>query len=252
MKDPLTKDSDHIWKVDLKWIALAFYALGFIYSISYYSWFDISIIHYLSLSEILLLSIHEVTRAIVILLFLLVFAGLLYPIFLKRLMGKKTLFWLKRRHVIEKKKNKFTELDFTVILYLWFALVVVLIVVVLLGRMNLTNAFFLGVFGFCLPLLMVRDNDQFQPIYLFFSVLFVMAGLKGAYDAEAIESSEKLVSFVYLENYYNTLHCSQYSFIGETSSTIFLFDNHQEVTLIFDRGDVVQLKNYKVDPILEN
>ncbi|KIO52061.1 hypothetical protein [Flavobacterium hibernum] len=224
--------------------------IGYVNLESYYYFFDIEIINYLEISEILLLFFN---KSILIILLLISIIFIIYLVDEKITQeindNKKDLEALKHR--TEKTKQKISRGGWILIILLIFFIIVDIIFANYIGLIFPIGFLVLIIINriaekTVLKIIINKDSILSFIIYfglqilLLFNLLTISTSIENGYRLRYQSKQSKLVCF-----YYNgkTIKTSKKTiYVGETKKYIFLFDKENEETLIFKTDEIKDLK----------
>lgn len=229
-------------------IFLLLTTLGYIHLQAYYYFFDIQIINYLDLTEIVLLFFN--TSILLILIILIV-------IFTIYILDKKIANDVKIKSAAGQPKKKFSNrlgyiLFFTQIIY---AILVYLSgyyigLIYPFGYLTLIAIFFL--FEKLFLKTMLKENNSFFFISLYICIAaFLLTNLctitnsiETGYNIRNSNKEIKYISFTYKNKIVES--SKNFVYVGETKSYMFLFDSKMKQTTIYKKENIddLKMKNY--------
>lgn len=209
--------------------SLGCYGIGFIYMVLYYSAFNIPVIYYLSLNDLLLFALTIILPVAVIALILEIIVMSELKIIINQLLRR-----FKRSEINDQNLDTILSTLIFILMLLYLIVVktkispnvhffIILSAVVFLGRIfsnNNSNRLKSSVFLFCLGFL----------VGIFSIINF---GKTGKANLE--------VKFRYNDKIVNTTYWTDVIYIGETSSSIFLYDVATQATSVFEKEKISNL-----------
>src|SRR5690606_26916386 len=241
------------------------YVLGYAYLAMYYFQFEISIVNYINLQDILFTTINSLVALIVTYLFVeigLYVIGILllkttFRLFVKNKFLKRLGNNQRVQKHVEFRKQKFysDNIDGTSL----FLLILITSLFIYFGDEKIL------VFSLYVPFLIIKIyrlipkekedlqiqiNQLFSGVLIFTFVLcFAYWGYKDGTTAKSRKNG-KQIEFIEQDNEYNT-KSESLSFIGETNEYLFLYNNKDRVTLIFNKSGLRSLKVKDTSPTNE-
>ena len=246
MKDYIHDLSEQI-APNLKLFAIILYSFGFVRFLLYYSWYGIDIIHFISLTEILLYTLKEFLRISIFFIGTL-FAGTGILILVRFIFRVKYYysFSLLKEHYKEKKDNvgAFTAIEAMDLFFSWIGAIFVLFGLFEFGVIREDTAYLSAMALFLLTLLVPPYEEKHIVFFSVLLALLIIAGIRGRFDAELGKREDREVSFYYEGKSFDTRGGSEYRFIGETTNNIFFYKNQDSITLIFDKNSIKHYISY--------
>lgn len=241
------------YKSNIPIFLLLVYSLGYVYLNRFYSQFNISIENYISLTDILFLVINKVIYTI--LLYLIIEAGLIFiSQFSLNMLARIHYIKNNKDEILEKKVNEFINKHHNET-----SLVILLIVsigYVYFGEEILEIAAILFSLFFIKLLFVIKKNqkpdEQSQMFYdlsfiILLPIFLICFGIWGYSESKTIKLNSAIqkelprVEFSCNGKVYSTKNLN-FIYIGETSSSLFIYDKIKRNSIIFNKTNISELK----------
>lgn len=245
------------YKSNIPIILLIFYSLGYIYLNRYYHQFNISIENYITLTDIIFITVNTIIKLSIIYLifdfFLLIISNIILKIFYSRKLNHK----IKGRVDNNKIYNRYYSLVIKKQIekqmkYVSFYLSLICLFILLFSLSDKIYIFTIYIPYFLVkihPISHSKENKNkrivVQIFLLIFSIMLIISFANlGSIDGLSVKTSQtsKIIEFTENQKYYN-VNSDSLNYIGETSSFIFIYDKKNRKSLIFQKNNI---SNYKI------
>lgn len=247
-------------KIDKYIFILIFYFLGLINVIFYFKEFNVNILKFLTINDLLFFSIEFLIQFFLLLLFSFIFLFILILLI--------SIFFKNKNLKVIKKINNITDfLSLFFLLFFAFSFeimnyninyILVIFTTIIIKLMinnkylfflfNTENKFDVNDDDFSSGLISFLKKRTYKikiPIYLFIIIFGIrlFSSLTSKYVKKGNNKSDIEVSFIYNKNLYSTYNNSNTFYVGETYECLFLFNSKTNSTQIFYKN---QLNNYNI------
>lgn len=228
---------------------LLLYGWGFLYNYFYYQYFGVNIISYLSLPEILIDAITSISCIVLMLLITQILVNILaYLVFI---LLKKIDYWM-----LYPKLDGFYKKQFLTVSILIDMILIQMFVLFIHNDSTILKIDSYVYFKYFFPALLfsvfVKSISMDSLILfgistkkfliIFFPIMlltFIYGGAKRTYEYKIKTKSDYISTFEMSNGKSYSTNDSIFN-IGETNSTIFLFDNNLKKTIIINRNNLIQ------------
>lgn len=239
------------YKTNIPIIILVFYSLGYIYLNRYYSRFDISIENYISLTDIIFVTIINLVRLAIIFIFvefvLVVISTFILKVLYSKKLNPKSDVRLRNKSIYDKYYNLVInkQINGTSFFILLIGLFVSLFIDVDFDIVILFLPFFIIKLHQITNYKNIAERNrmlQYSGLIMYF-VLIVCFAIWGHNDGNFAKTSDNLSIIEFSENKtkYNTA-ADSLSFIGETSLYLFVYEKNSRKTLVLNKQKIFDFK----------
>nr|WP_315221665.1 hypothetical protein [uncultured Flavobacterium sp.] len=204
--------------------SLSGYGLALIYLSIYYYCFDVPIIYYLSLNDMLLFAVTLIMPALLVVLFV--------EYVIIRLLKKQ----LYKRQLEPNEEKKFNNICIVVI-----GLLTIVLLFINYIKINPNLLFNVILSSFLIVAKIESKDPENRNISPFIAVAGLFIGLFFSVTYSKSGSANKDVKFNYDGKTVQTCFCYNLNYLGETSSTIFLYDFKKKITFVYEKADISNL-----------
>lgn len=211
------------------YFSIGCYGIGLTYLSLYYSAFDVPIIYYLTLNDMLLIAVTIMVPLIVVAFIVdLVILETIKSIIIKS---------VKKRALTAKEESGFYAYSAFLL-----SMIMLLIVIFKVIKNNPNLYFFVLVSSMILfAKLAVRINSSQRIGPAITVILGLVLGISSLVEYTKTGVSNKDVKFTYENKIVSTRYYSNLSYIGETSNTMFLYNLESRVTFVFEKSKISNL-----------
>lgn len=245
-----------IFKSNLTIITLIFYVLGYAYLNMYYFQFDISIVNYINLQDIIFTTINSLVVLFLAYLFVefgLYIIGILilntsFHLFIKRKFLKKLGNNIRVHKYINFRNEKYNS-EYLQVTSLTLLILITILLLYFSNEKTFIISLFFPFFIIKLYQIIPKENgDILIQINQFFlgllTFIFILCfAYWGYYDGTTAKKSENVLQIEFKEENitFNTKSDSL-NYIGETNEYLFIYNNKNRETLIFSKSGINSIK----------
>lgn len=219
MKEQIAFIKENVWL-----FTIAGYGLGILYMSIYYYYFDVPIVNYLSLNDILLVTVT-----------LIIPVGISMVIFEYLTIALRKVIYKRKLNVVEE-----TRFSFYCVIIIFILLIIAYFIHAV--RINPNLLFYILFISFVLTSKLIRNVNGSNFVFVIsFSLLGFFLGLYYLINYGKAGFANIDVKFNYYDEVVTTGFNHDLNYIGETSSTIFLHNFKKKVTYVYEKSNISKL-----------
>jgi len=246
----------NIFKENFPLILLMFYIFGYTYLITYYNQFDISIVKYIDLLDLLFTSINYLVFILVVYIFveaaIYFFAyfslALIFNQIVTKRIHKRLGYSSKVEQYIESTHNKYIIRNIKILSLVFFVLATFICLRVIDETLIILSLFFpfltLKIFQVIPRKNKKQKTKAYQLLLSVFFIILVLCFAAWGYIDGGLNKKTKQSSIIEFkeEGLLYSTKTDSLNFIGETNQFLFLYNKRERYTLVFNKQNIYNMK----------